>query len=882
MENGKIYKCFIASPSDVKAERDACDEIVSSINRTIASQLNMQLRVVRWETDAHPAIGADGQEVINEQLHPEDADFFIGIFWSRFGTPTPRANSGSEEEFERAYTQWQKTKSNKILFFFKTEKLPVDVDTKQLDKVQAFRDKISACGCFYKQFGDLEQFKRDLQEALTAELMQFVKNASEKSEHDHAELMHNTVQKRLDLELKESLSLYSGQNVIWIDRKICNSKDVVNRLADSYEKAKDVSSLLDETDSCVIKAPPQYGLTGMAHFLRAEAWKRGKAWLYIDAEKIKLRKLEDIIQAEQEMFNGAKIDCVLLDSWRPDMQGAQKIFERILSLLPDARYIVLEPSLDRLQALQAEPIRVKKNFRFLRLLPLAKCDVRKAVSSCAQKYSLDEDTMVNRIVMNLDTLNIHRTPLNCWMLLKVAEGNADIGAVNRTEMLERVLFVLFNLFEAPTYTTKPDVKICERLLGPFCGQLVREQRIDFSEAEFRKSISQYIEKGVFDIDVSVLWDILTQNKIIINVSGPQYRFGSSFWLYFFAAKYMMVDADFREFVFKERQYVQYPEIVEFYTGSDRDRADILELLDKDLLQAKEEVEAKIGLPKDFNPLNSLQWKKKESPEEDARQMNAIVNKAVERSKIPSELKDQYSDMYYDFSKPYDQTIHNFVKNASFYLLIQQVRAASRALRNSDFVDVKLRLRVLQHIISCWAEINRVLFFMARSLARTGMAFFEGFGFVLDEEYQKELPDFRNRVAQILQECPMNTLHLVKDDLSSQRQAPLLYKWDEEGANAITRHLYMMYLIYERPRGWEVKVRSYLRTVKFDSYYLHDILLTLQSQQECGYPLFEDESRLTYLIRDCAAIHFQCNRGSLTFEKKKENEDSGNSVSTAEV
>ena len=190
MENGKIYKCFIASPSDVKAERDACDEIVSSINRTIASKLNMQLRVVRWETDAHPAIGADGQEVINEQLHPEDADFFIGIFWSRFGTPTPRANSGSEEEFERAYTQWQKTKSNKILFFFKTEKLPVDVDTKQLDKVQAFRDKISACGCFYKQFGDLEQFKRDLQEALTAELMQFVKNASEKSEHDHAELMH--------------------------------------------------------------------------------------------------------------------------------------------------------------------------------------------------------------------------------------------------------------------------------------------------------------------------------------------------------------------------------------------------------------------------------------------------------------------------------------------------------------------------------------------------------------------------------------------------------------------------------------------------------------------------------------------------------------------
>ena len=43
-------------------------------------------------------MGSDPQQIINSQVSDE-YDIFIGILWTRFGTPTERAGSGTEEEF---------------------------------------------------------------------------------------------------------------------------------------------------------------------------------------------------------------------------------------------------------------------------------------------------------------------------------------------------------------------------------------------------------------------------------------------------------------------------------------------------------------------------------------------------------------------------------------------------------------------------------------------------------------------------------------------------------------------------------------------------------------------------------------------------------------
>src|SRR5512145_838463 len=98
----RSIKIFVASPSDTATLRAAVHDVATDLNRTELRKREKALEVLRWETDTIPGTGAYPQDAINSQI---DYDILIVIFRKRFGTPTALANSGTEEEFERAYNR---------------------------------------------------------------------------------------------------------------------------------------------------------------------------------------------------------------------------------------------------------------------------------------------------------------------------------------------------------------------------------------------------------------------------------------------------------------------------------------------------------------------------------------------------------------------------------------------------------------------------------------------------------------------------------------------------------------------------------------------------------------------------------------------------------
>jgi hypothetical protein len=65
----------IASPSDVKEEREALDAVIANVNRLIAEDLGLTLKAVRWEADSYPGFHVDGpQGLIDTILNIEDCD----------------------------------------------------------------------------------------------------------------------------------------------------------------------------------------------------------------------------------------------------------------------------------------------------------------------------------------------------------------------------------------------------------------------------------------------------------------------------------------------------------------------------------------------------------------------------------------------------------------------------------------------------------------------------------------------------------------------------------------------------------------------------------------------------------------------------------------
>ena len=107
----KRVRVFIASPGDVSEERDVVSLVVNELRRILSDIRQVELEPVRWETHAWPDVGADPQDVINRQISRYDV--FVGIMWRRFGTPTKRAESGTSEEFDRAYRYFKEYKKAK-------------------------------------------------------------------------------------------------------------------------------------------------------------------------------------------------------------------------------------------------------------------------------------------------------------------------------------------------------------------------------------------------------------------------------------------------------------------------------------------------------------------------------------------------------------------------------------------------------------------------------------------------------------------------------------------------------------------------------------------------------------------------------------------------
>src|SRR5436305_998025 len=61
-------RIFLASPGDVRRERQYAKEVIDELNRTLAPSLRLTLRAICWECDAYPGLGKDAQDVLNPQI----------------------------------------------------------------------------------------------------------------------------------------------------------------------------------------------------------------------------------------------------------------------------------------------------------------------------------------------------------------------------------------------------------------------------------------------------------------------------------------------------------------------------------------------------------------------------------------------------------------------------------------------------------------------------------------------------------------------------------------------------------------------------------------------------------------------------------------------
>ncbi|TBD65707.1 hypothetical protein ELH22_21445 [Rhizobium ruizarguesonis] len=189
-----VFNVLIASPSDVPKERMAIAESLHSWNALNSKDTGKVLLPVMWESHSAPTMGDRPQGIINEQL-VRGCDMLIGAFWTRLGSPTGRAASGTVEEIN-----WFMKQKKPVMLYFSREKVdPDSLDTDQWQELRKFRDSLKAKGLL-EQYADVNDLTQKLTRQITIMMReisvtsvvdpQAVKQAikaADKTENDRAE-----------------------------------------------------------------------------------------------------------------------------------------------------------------------------------------------------------------------------------------------------------------------------------------------------------------------------------------------------------------------------------------------------------------------------------------------------------------------------------------------------------------------------------------------------------------------------------------------------------------------------------------------------------------------------------------------------------------------
>lgn len=160
-----VIPVMIASPGDVAEEREIIRSVIHDWNDVNAHASKVVLTPVGWETHSSPELGMRAQELINSNLL-EDCDLLIGVFWTRLGTPTGEAKSGTVEEIERH----SKAGKPAMIYFSSKPVAPESMDPTQYAEVTSFKTHCKSLG-LVDFFDNAEQFKEKFSKQLQLTLL---------------------------------------------------------------------------------------------------------------------------------------------------------------------------------------------------------------------------------------------------------------------------------------------------------------------------------------------------------------------------------------------------------------------------------------------------------------------------------------------------------------------------------------------------------------------------------------------------------------------------------------------------------------------------------------------------------------------------------------
>ncbi len=614
--DAKIYRCFIASPSDTAAERAMCDKVFHEISKGIGNTFNFRIESWKWEKDTHPAFGTDGQAVINKQ-RGDEYELFVGIMWKHFGNPTLRADSGTEEEFESAYNRFIKNEQVEIMFYFNNAPLKIDeIDPDQIKKVQTFKEKVSKLGGLYSPYNGVDEFEENLRQHITNYFLNLYKKDTEIVSTKNQIVSQGKISPEISMshlfylnDMEVTFAHSNADKVFLEDMYVAPDLQKIEKSKKTnLTKTPNLSEITDAIDSGGIKfvfmGDELAGKTACSKYLFHRYFQLGLIPVLLNGEdihsNIKLEAIEKIIETKIESqytrpFTLQEIGyekiLLIIDDFHKSAKSKNKYWNILIKNIESKfQNVILTGSpLMSIDDNYSEPF---KNFTLYVLLEFGPV-LRKEIVHKWKTLNLDEKYFDKNDLLRKEDEALQQIktaigknyfPVYPFYILSMLQAMEVTSVANPNYSIHGFYYEnLINRCFSKFIKNSKDINLFYNYLTYFCYYFFEKGVKEISIHEFREFHKLYCEK--VDITYSVEKIMETFNEAHLLHINQKVCVKEKYVYYFFVAKYLADNinngTESKEIISKMSIRIfrdDYANIILFVTHLSKDKFIINELI----------------------------------------------------------------------------------------------------------------------------------------------------------------------------------------------------------------------------------------------------------------------------------------------------------------
>lgn len=212
----RVLQILVASPGDVQDERQIISDVIYEWNYANSRERSIVLLPIRWETHASPEMGSRPQAVINRQI-VDDCDMAVAVFWTRLGTPTGEAESGTAEEISRMGND-----GKPVMLYFSQANVPLPLDVSEYQRLVEFQGQTYPKGLI-ETYNTLEEFRDKFRRQLAFRISNIITTDIQRQDESTVDT-HGI---ELSFASAHSIGAPSPVNIFELTKIICTDKSEI-------------------------------------------------------------------------------------------------------------------------------------------------------------------------------------------------------------------------------------------------------------------------------------------------------------------------------------------------------------------------------------------------------------------------------------------------------------------------------------------------------------------------------------------------------------------------------------------------------------------------------------------------------------------------------